>query len=259
MNSSRLNFEPMLGEFGADDPYIFLEKLELQIERSQKKDLPHRILFTFLLPGAFLLMLSIYNLARSHNKTDSFKPLIVQSYLLIGIATAAYLTMWVYLSPIIVSLWNLFHEVNWEEFFNSLARWATVQAAVLVLTEIFFARLAVDSFKLTKTFYSRYQLLKRQAEAEHLKHIIVAETRNRIVEIVPEIMKSLIDQTITAMVASGELNSASAQNITRTMKQVAREIMLNPSNFESLPTTISDVDNAPLELPDDDDHEYGEF
>jgi hypothetical protein len=257
MNNNRLNFEPMLEEFGANDPYVFLEKLEVSIQRSQKKDLPHRILFAFLLPGALLLMLSIYQMTRSQNKTDSFKSLIVQSYLLIGIATVAYLTMWVYLSPIVGSLWNLFHEANGDEFFNSLARWETVQALVLVLIEVYFARLAVDSFKLTKTFYSRYEMLKRQAEAEHLKHIIALETRNRIVEIVPEMMKSLIDQTIAAMVASGELNSTSAREITRTMKQVAREIMLNPSNFESFPTTISDVDDAPLKLPDDRD--YGEF
>ena len=239
MNNSRLDFEPMLGEFGAKDPYIFLEKLELKLARTQKKDLPHRILFTFLLPGAFLLLISIYKMARSQNHTGSFKPLVERSYLLIAIATVAYLTMLVYMRPLVLSFWDLFHQPEWVQFFNSLAQWETVQAIVLILIQLYFANLAIDSFEFTDTFYSRRRLLQKQAEAEHLKHIVALEVRNRMAESVPEIMKSLIDQTITAMIASGELDSASAQKITRTLKTVAQEIMLNPGSLNMMSTVVS--------------------
>ncbi|MEO1673754.1 MAG: hypothetical protein AAFR77_23755, partial [Cyanobacteria bacterium J06631_2] len=152
---------------------------------------------------------------------------------------------------------NLFHQPNWEQFFSSLAQWETVQAIVLISIQLYFANLAIESFGFTDTFYTRKRLLIRQAEAEHLKHVIAIEVRNRIVEAVPEIMKSLIDQTIAVMVASGELNSVSAQEITRTMKTVAREIMLNPTNLESFPTNISEVKDLPLELPDEEG--YGDY
>ena len=257
MNGNGLDFKPMLGEFGAKDPYVFLEKLEIKIERSQKNDLPHRILFTLLLPGALMVLMSIYNMARSQNQTGSFRDLVERSELLIGIATVAYFTMLAYLFPLTVILWDLFHQPDWGQFFSSLAQWATVQAIVLVLIQLYFAGLAVDSFKFTDTYHSRRSLLKRQAEAEHLKYVVALEVRNRMAETVPEIMKSLIDQTITAMVASGELNSNSAEEITRTMKQVARDIMLNPSNLESFPSNTSEIQNTSLELCEKES--YGDY
>ena len=257
MNSNRLDFKPMLGEFGTRDPYIFLEKLELSVARSQKKDLPHRILFTFLLPGAFFSLMTIYKMARSQNQTGSFKNLIERSYLLITIATVAYITMWAYMRPLVTSFWNLFHQPNWEQFFSSLAQWETVQAVVLISIQLYFANLAINSFGFTETFGERKVLLKRLAREEHLKHIVVLEVINHMSKIMPEITKSLIDQTITVMVASGELNSASAKEITRTMKTVAREIMLNPTNLESFPTNISEVEDSLLELPNEEG--YGDY
>lgn len=257
MNGRKPNFKSLLDEFGAKDPYILLEKQEIQIDLAQKKDLPHRILFTFLLPGGLMVLMSIYKMARSQNQTGSFRNLIGRSELLIAIASVAYLTMWAYLRPVIVSFWDLFHQPDWEQFFSSLAQWQTVQALVLILIQLYFASLAVDSFKLTDTFHKRKDLLKRLAEEEHLKHIVALAVRNRMAETVPEIMRSLIDQTITAMVANGELNSASAEEITRTMKQVAREIMLNPSNLDGFATNIAEVKETPLELTDDEN--YGEY
>ena len=257
MNGRKPNFKSLLDEFGAKDPYILLEKQEIQIDRAQKKDLPHRILFTFLLPGGLMVLMSIYRMARSQNHTGSFKPLVERSYLLIAIATVAYLTMLVYMRPLVLSFWDLFHQPEWVQFFNSLAQWETVQAIVLILIQLYFANLAIDSFEFTDTFYSRRRLLQKQAEAEHLKHIVALEVRNRMAENVPEIMKSLIDQTITAMIASGELDSASAQKITCTLKTVAQEIMLNPGSLNMMPTVVSEVENSLLELPEDE--KYGEY
>lgn len=165
--------------------------------------------------------------------------------------------MLAYMRPLAVSFWHLFHQPNWEQFFSSLAQWQTIQAIVLILILLYFANLAIDSFEFTNTFHERKDLLKRLAREEHLKHIVALEVRNRMAETVPEIMRSLIDQTITAMVANGELNSASAEEITRTMKQVAREIMLNPGNLDGFATNIEEVKETPLELTDDEN--YGEY
>ena len=161
MNSNRLDFKPMLGEFGTKDPYIFLEKLELSVARSQKKDLPHRVLFIFLLPGAFFLLIKIYMMARSQNQTGNFKNLIERSYLLIAISTVAYLTMWAYMPPLVTSFWNLFHQPNWEQFFSSLAQWETVQAIVLISIQLYFANLAIANSELQDSLIAQSQQLQQ--------------------------------------------------------------------------------------------------
>ena len=222
----------LLEEFSRENPNIPLDKIEMAISRYQKQDSAHSLLFNFLIPGPLVLFRSTNKLTRARFKTEGFKTLIEREPLLILVATTIYVVMWLYLLPVLGMFWGLFHTANWEQFFNSFFQWITFQAVVLVFVQVFFSRLAIDSFQLTKTFHFYYDLLVKQAEAEYLRPIVAAEARNRVLEIIPEIMQSLIAQSITAMIASGELNSASAQETTRIMKEITRNILLNVDDLD---------------------------
>ena len=232
MNKISRDFQPLLSQFRADDPHIGLEKIKFLVEEGQKTDIFHHLRFIVLLPGPLVISFGVRNIIRSQKNIDSFRNLFQQEPILIIFATIFYFTMWWHLLPILVSCWNLFSQIySWQEFFISLFEWSTFQFIILFCLNFLISLLALKSFKLTPTFEDRYQSLKSLALARYQNPIERANVNNQIIRNAPQMMQNLIDQTFTAMLANGELDSETANKVINIMQHCYGEIMSN-CNFE---------------------------
>lgn len=225
MKNDSSSYSPLLDRFYSDAPYIGLEKIKLLIERGQKKNALSNLLYVFLLPGAVYICLRIKRIIGSQKNISSFSNTVQQEPILIFFATIVYGAMWWHLLPIAVNCWNLFYQhYSMQEFFVSIAQRNTLQASFLFILNFFLAQLALSSFELTDTFKDRYQFLKLLAKAKYENPIIQTEAVNNLIRGKTEMMQNLINQTFTAMIASGELEPETARKVIEIVKNSYYEI-----------------------------------
>lgn len=226
MKNDSSSYSPLLDRFYSDAPYIGLEQIKLLIERGQKKNALSNLLYVFLLPGAVYICLRIKRIIGSQKNLSSFSDTVQQEPILIFFATIVYGAMWWHLRPIVVSCWNLFYQhYSMQEFFASVAQRNTLQAFLLFVLNFFLAQLALSSFELTNTFKDRYQFLKLLAKAQYENPVIQTEAVNNLIRGKTEMMQNLINQTFTAMIASGELDPETAKKVIEIVKNSYYEII----------------------------------
>lgn len=253
--------DPMLEDFNSKAAVVSLDRIDLLIKDCHTTDSPQLFLLTFLIPGPLVVSWRIRSIFQSHPEIGSFKDLIDEQPILMGIATFTYVLMWLYLLPIVVSLWNLFHQYyTFEEFFAALGKWHTFQAGFVTFAHFCFTTFALVTFRVTPTFTQRYQSLRQRDQAEIDRHTVIAETRNQMIAQIPQMMQNLIIQSINALIASGQLNENEAQKVTQTFTQMAKQILkLESSNYLNNFQRNEEQNTIPLNPPLDElDEDYGD-
>ena len=265
MTNYRNNFNETITDLDSKVATVGLERIKLIVNEGTKEGITHRFLTTFLLPAPLILSFSIKAVLRSQPKLNVFASSILQKHLPIAIATVLYFVMWLYLLPIFWTFWQLFHQVySWEDFFVDLFRWQTFQAIILVLIHSFFARVAMNGFKLTQTFYDRYDLLRKVEIAKASGELTAIEAGNKTIANTPELLNSLIHQTINALVASGKFSPENVRTVTEVMKEIGNSFLTGAtpidynSSIDLKDTKLLEQDNSEL-FPEEEYGEYGDF
>ena len=258
MINNRSSFEETIYEFDPQAATVELEKIKSIVNEAKKHGFTHRFLTTFLLPAPLIVSLSLKSVLRSQPKLNVFASSIIQKHILIVIATVFYFVMWLYLLPIIVTFWQVFHQVySWEEFFVEIFRWDTLQSLILVLIHSFFARAAMNGFRLTKTFYDRYDLLRELEREKHSRELTMLKASNQTIANAPKLVNTLIHQTINALVSSGKFSPENVKAVTETMKGISYQF-LNGSTHIDYPSSISSFEDKAI-APALDEEEYKKY
>ena len=220
--------QDLVNKFDRDELNIGLEKIKSLVEEAQKRNFHKRFLLTIVVPGALIISLRIRSITKSNKNLDGFDALIEQELLLILFALVGYVVMWLYLHPIVLSIWHLFFQnYSWGDFFGSLFRWNTLQALLVTSLNFWVSQIALESFKLTSTFEDRYKSLKSLAQTIYKNPIEKAKLENEIIRQASEMMQNLINQTFTAMLANGEFDPNTAAEVTKVMKKTYYDILGN--------------------------------
>ena len=236
MINNRPSFEETINEFDPQTATVGLEKVKSIISEAKKEGITHRIVTTFLLPAPLMVSLSIRATLRSHPKLKVFASSILQKHLPIAIATVFYFVMWLYLLPIILAFWRLFHQIySWEEFFTAIFQWDTFQSLILILIHSFFARIAMNGFGLTKTFHDRYNLLRKLEKERGSRELTMIRASNQTIADAPQLVNSLIHQTINALVASGKFSPENVKAVTETMKGISQQFLNGATHIDDRP------------------------
>ncbi|MEO1671722.1 MAG: hypothetical protein AAFR77_13205 [Cyanobacteria bacterium J06631_2] len=264
MMNHRPSFDETINEFDPHTATVGLEKIKSIVSEAKKVGITHRIVTTFLLPTPLILSLSIRAILRSHPKLNVFASSILQKNLPIAIATVFYFVMWLYLLPIILAFWRLFHQIySLEEFFINLFRWDTFQSLILILIHSFFARIAMNGFRLTKTFYDRYDLLRKLEKERGSRELTMIKASNKTIADAPQLINSLIHQTINALVASGKFSPENVKAVTETMKGISHQFLNGATHIDYQPSLDFEEKllepNTPMPSLEEQYGEYEEF
>lgn len=261
MINNRPSFDETINEFDPHTATVGLEKIKSIVSEAKKKGITHRIVTTFLLPAPLMVSLSIRAILRSHPKLKVFASSILQKNFPIVIATVFYFVTWLYLLPIILAFWRLFHQIySLEEFFMALFRWDTFQSLILVLIHSFFARVAMNGFRLTKTFHDRYDLLRKLEKERGSRELTMIRASNQTIADAPQLVNSLIHQTINALVASGKFSPENVKAVTETMKGISQQFLNGTTHVDYQPSInfeekLLNPDNSIPSL----EEKYGEY
>ncbi|MGK7872517.1 MAG: hypothetical protein AB4426_04165 [Xenococcaceae cyanobacterium] len=254
--------------FGTKQISYKLDRIKWIVERCQEckeGNWLYLFLFAFLVPGSMIANLQIEFILRSQEQLkENFRGAINKCLFLIVIASISYFVMLFYFLPSIgLSLWNLFHQIyDWEQFFESLMTWKVFQTLCFIIPiQFFFAWLALSSFKVTDTFDNCYENLKKLADEQAGKYIVVETARIQMVLMLPKIVENTVNHHLIALMNSENFTPEQLSKIQQIMNDIHQSLNQLENNNSINPILFSQ-DYQPDYLRgdgDNNDNNYGDF
>lgn len=199
-------------------------------------------MYCFLLPMPLWMAIRTEIIIYCNKELKHFRKSITYNPALSLLSGTLYAAMVHHLYPIIMDLWQIFKDPMFMgEFLISHWNTHTFRTVWLITANVFTAKWCLGEFKLTDAFHTHYEAIKQACQQKLADSTVQIVAEQDMMTLRSELMKTVINQVTTQMLANGDLNEVECKQIIDRTLAALNQVQINPGELAEQTLKLPDV------------------